>query len=68
MIAPLLFTLRVEAGNRSFHGADLEHEKVSAAGKIHLIAIALLFLLSLLVLFPAPTYTLWQLEIIAAER
>jgi len=45
-----------------------ERQRSTAFAKIRLSAIALLFLFSLLILFPAPTYTLWMLEIVAAEQ
>lgn len=44
-------------------------EKIAAvAAKLRLIAVVLLLLVLLLILIPAPTYTLWKVEIAATER
>ncbi|HXG71837.1 MAG TPA: alpha/beta hydrolase [Gemmatimonadaceae bacterium] len=46
----------------------MKRERFTVPGIFRLAAALLLFLFSLLILFPAPTYTLWMVEIAAAER
>ncbi|MBA3657348.1 MAG: alpha/beta hydrolase, partial [Gemmatimonadaceae bacterium] len=41
----------------------MEQEEFTFGGKIRLTAVILLLLVSILILIPAPTYTLWKLEI-----
>lgn len=45
----------------------MDQDDLTFGGRVRLGAAIILFLLALLVIIPAPTYTLWKLEIVAVE-